>query len=186
MTVTMKQVESKRGGLRPGAGRPKGRGPHGEPTKPMRVPMSKVDSVIAIINSEITGGNETIALPLYSSYVQAGFPSPADDHMEAKIDLNQYLVKHPSATFLLKAAGESMIGAGIFPGDILVVDRSIEATDGKVIIAAVDGQLTVKRLSRAQGKVRLLPENDAFPEIEINDGTELNIFGVVTNVIHKL
>lgn len=179
----MTALINKRGGSRQGAGRPKGVGPYGEATKPMRIPISKIDQVIHLISGNDT---EQLSLPLYSSVVQAGFPSPADDHMEAKIDLNTYLVKHPSATFLLRASGDSMIGAGIFSGDILVVDRSLEATDGKIVIAAVDNQLTVKRLKKYKDKLLLLPENDKFPPIEIGDETELHIWGVVTNVIHSL
>ena len=103
-----------RGGARTGAGRPKGQGKFGEKTKPMRIPISKIDSVMNFIN------NSNISLPLYSSKVPAGFPSPADDHMEGKLDLNTHLVKHPTATFFVKASGDSMLGAGIHDGDILV------------------------------------------------------------------
>ena len=102
-----------RGGARTGAGRPKGQGKFGEKTKPMRIPISKIDSVMNFIN------NNNISLPLYSSKVPAGFPSPADDHMEGKLDLNTHLVKHPTATFFVKASGDSMLGAGIHDGDIL-------------------------------------------------------------------
>ena len=126
-----------RGGSRVGAGRPKGQGKFGEKTKPIRVPISKVDSIMNFIN------NNSLSLPLYSSKVPAGFPSPADDHMEGKLDLNTYLVKHPTATFFVKASGDSMVGAGIHDGDILVVDRSLEPRQGQVVIAAIDGQLTV-------------------------------------------
>ena len=96
-----------RGGARTGAGRPKGQGKFGEKTKPMRIPVSKIDNVINFIN------NSNISLPLYSSKVPAGFPSPADDHMEGKLDLNTHLIKHPTATFFVKASGESMLGAGL-------------------------------------------------------------------------
>ena len=94
-----------RGGVRAGAGRPKGQGKFGEKTKPMRIPISKIDSVMNFIN------NSNISLPLYSSKVPAGFPSPADDHMEGKLDLNTHLVKHPTATFFVKASGDSMLGS---------------------------------------------------------------------------
>ncbi|MDA0967688.1 MAG: hypothetical protein O2970_12155 [Proteobacteria bacterium] len=109
-----------RGGARKGAGRPKGHGKFGEKTIPMRIPESMVDDVLGFVH---TKGHK---LPLYASKVQAGFPSPADDFMERKLDLNAHLVKHPAATFFVRVSGDSMIEAGIHPDDILVVDRSIE------------------------------------------------------------
>ena len=169
-----------RGGVRAGAGRPKGQGKFGEKTKPMRIPISKIDSVMNFIN------NSNISLPLYSSKVPAGFPSPADDHMEGKLDLNTHLVKHPTATFFVKASGDSMLGAGIHDGDILVVDRSLEPRKGKVVIAAVDGQLTVKRLQKKGSKTFLVPENKKFRSIELNENNDVKIWGIVTNVIHKV
>lgn len=169
-----------RGGSRIGAGRPKGQGKFGEVTKPIRVPVSKIDSVMNFIN------NNTLSLPLYSSKVPAGFPSPADDHMEGKLDLNTHLVKHPTATFFVKASGDSMIGAGIHDGDILVVDRSLEPRQSRIVIAAVDGQLTVKRLKKKGKKIFLVPENKKFRPIELNENNDVKVWGVVTNVIHKV
>jgi len=125
-------------------------------------------------------------LSLYSSTVAAGFPSPADDHIESKLDLNDYLVKHPSATFFVRVTGNSMINAGIHNNDILIVDRSIEARHGKIIIATIDGQMTVKRLYQRSGKTILMPENKDFKPIEIIDFTDAMIWGVVTNVIHSV
>ena len=122
--------------------------------------------------------------PLFSSYVSAGFPSPADDYIEGKLDLNSYLIKHPSATFFVRVKGDSMIKAGIHNNDILIVDRSLEVTSGKIIIAAIEGQLTVKRLFRDKNKVILNSENDAFQPIEFVDGEEVVLWGVVTSVIH--
>ena len=169
-----------RGGSRIGDGRPKGQGKFGEVTKPIRVPVSKIDSVMNFIN------NNTLSLPLYSSKVPAGFPSPADDHMEGKLDLNTHLVKHPTATFFVKASGDSMIGAGIHDGDILVVDRSLEPRQSRIVIAAVDGQLTVKRLKKKGKKIFLVPENKKFRSIELNENNDVKVWGVVTNVIHKV
>ena len=169
-----------RGGARKGAGRPKGQGKYGELTKPVRIPKSMIDKVMGFIDSQ---GYE---LPLYSSAVQAGFPSPADDYVEARLDLNKHLVKHPTATFFVKATGESMIKAGIHPGDILVVDRSLTPVHGKIVIAALDGQLTVKRLHRSSKGTYLLPENDGFQPIKIEEESSLLIWGVVTNVIHSV
>ncbi|WP_133130353.1 LexA family protein [Legionella yabuuchiae] len=173
---------NKHGGVRPGAGRPKGQGKYGEPTKSMRVPISRVEEVLAFLDQE----SEAFALPLYGSTVRAGFPSPADDYIERKLDLNTHLIKHPAATFFVKAAGESMINAGIQSGDILVVDRSLEASHNKIVIAAIDGELTVKRLSRKAGKVRLVAENPEFEPIDITEEQELVIWGVVTHVIHQV
>ena len=169
-----------RGGARAGAGRPKGQGKYNEQTKPVRIPESMVNDVLAFVESS------GYQLPLYACAVQAGFPSPADDHMEGKLDLNKHLIKHPTATFFVKAAGESMIKAGIHPGDILVVDRSLEAKHGKIVIAAVDGELTVKRLHQNGKGMYLMPENDAFQPIKINEGSDMIIWGVVTNVLHEV
>lgn len=124
--------------------------------------------------------------PLYSNRVSAGFPSPADDHIEAKLDLNQYLVKHPSATFFVRVEGDSMINAGIHENDLLIVDRSLKPTHGKIIIAVINGELTVKRLSFDKNQILLLPENERYPNIRIDDTMEFNIWGVVTNVIHMV
>ena len=169
-----------RGGARPGAGRPKGIGPHGEATKPIRIPLSMVAEVVEYV------ANRGFRLPLYGAKVQAGFPSPADDFMEGKLDLNEYLIKRPAATFLVRATGDSMIGASIHEGDLLVVDRSIEPADGKIVIAAIDGQLTVKRLSIKKNKKWLMPENPNYPPIEIDAENGAFIWGVVTNVIHSV
>ncbi|MBA3239244.1 MAG: translesion error-prone DNA polymerase V autoproteolytic subunit [Parachlamydiaceae bacterium] len=130
--------------------------------------------------------NLKFRLPLFQSPVVAGFPSPAEDEIEKKLDLNEMLIKHPAATFFLKVSGSSMIKAGIHDRDILIVDRSIEPTHGKIVVAALNGELTVKRLQLDKGRVFLIAENDAFRPIEITEGAELHIWGVVTNVIHSL
>jgi len=169
-----------RGGSRSGAGRPKGSGHYKETTQAIRVPESIVSQIKRYAQ------HKGYQIPLYGSRVAAGFPSPADDYLEGTLDLNQHLINHPAATFFVRASGYSMINAGIYPGDILIVDRSIEAVHNKVVVVAVDNELTVKRLYRKQGCIRLLPENDDFPAIEIPDETCLHIWGVVTNVIHAL
>ena len=168
------------GGKREGAGRPKGRNIYGEATKPMRIPISRVLDVMEFLQQ----GNK-LELPLYSSRVSAGFPSPADDYLECKLDLNSHLIPHPAATFFVKASGDSMKNAGIHSGDLLVVDRSIEPNHGKIVIAAIDGELTVKRLSQKDGQVQLLPENPNYPPIDITAEQEMVILGVVTHVIHE-
>lgn len=132
--------------------------------------------------------DETTAIccPLFMSSVEAGFPSPAEDYIEGRLDLNKYLIKHPAATFFVRVSGNSMINAGIYPGDILIVDRSLEAADKKIVIAVVDGELTVKRLRHKGNLFFLAPENDAYLPITITEEMSFEIWGVVTNVIHKV
>ena len=127
-----------------------------------------------------------LPLPLFNGKVAAGFPSPADDYVEKSLDLNELLVKKPAATFFVRAQGESMLGAGIHPNDILVVDRSIEPVPGKIVICALNGELTVKRLERGNGQWQLKAENPAYADIIIHEELELVIWGVVTNVIHPV
>lgn len=124
--------------------------------------------------------------PLFLVPVSAGFPSPADDYIENSLDLNKHLIKHPAATFFVRVKGDSMIDAGIHSGDILIVDRSFDATDKKVVIAVVDGEFTVKRVRIIDKKIYLLPENSDFSSTEIIESMDFTIWGVVTNVIHAL
>lgn len=171
-----------KGGKRAGAGRPLGQGKFGlEQTKQIRVPSSKISEIHAFLLNE----NSMNSLPLYSSKVQAGFPSPADDYIERYLDLNSEFIKHPFATFLLRATGDSMIEAGIFSNDILVVDRSLEPVDGKIVIAALNGELTVKRLSCQKGRVQLLAANPNYTPIDITEEQDIVIWGVVTLVLHE-
>jgi len=123
--------------------------------------------------------------PLMSDAVAAGFPSPAEQYVEGPLDLNELLVHRPAATFFVRAIGDSMVGAGIRPGDVLVVDRSLEATDRAIVIAAVNGELTVKFLRRDQRGVRLEAANPAYRPIFLQDDMDTRIFGVVTAVIHQ-
>lgn len=128
-----------------------------------------------------------ISLPIFGVKVAAGFPSPADDYIEKSLDLNELLIQKPAATFFLRAQGESMLGAGIHPNDILVVDKSADAIDGKVVIATLNGEFTVKRLLKnTDGTWCLKAENPAFPDILLHEDLELVIWGVVTTVIHNL
>ena len=115
-----------RGGKRPNAGRPKGSNVFGESTKVVRIPLSRVDEVKALLLNPAT------RIPLFASKVPAGFPSPLDDYIESHLDLNEYLIKHSAATFMVGAIGDSMTGAGIFSGDILVVDRSLPPETGRI------------------------------------------------------
>jgi DNA polymerase V len=197
----MNDFPSSHGGRRRGAGRKPKSGIPGDSTVTMRVPVGDKAAVIDFLQARwrlrdgtsLPNGGMSPAtdpakfyLPMFSNRIPAGFPSPADDHVEDRIDLNEMLVRNPPATFFVRVKGNSMMGAGIFDGDTLVVDRSIEAQSGSVVVAVVDGELTVKRLSIKRGKVRLLPENPEFSPIEFRDGQELVVWGVVTNVIHPV
>ena len=141
--------------------------------------MSKVDKIYTPELSKLD-------LPVFIARITAGFPSPAADYEEGKLDLNDYLIKNPPATFIVRVAGDSMTGAGIHEGDLLIVDRSIEPKHNHVVIAIVDGQLTVKRLKIKRGKFSLEPENDNYPVQNITKGMEFEVWGIVTNVIHPL
>lgn len=123
--------------------------------------------------------------PLMESTVAAGFPSPAEQYAETPLDLNELLVRNPPATYFVRAAGDSMVGAGIRSGDILVVDRSLDAADGSIVIANVDGEFTVKYLRTADGQITLEPANRRYRPIRFTEGMELRLFGVVTAVIHR-
>jgi len=192
----------KHGGARSGAGRKKGSSVYGETTKAIRVPESMVSEVKVMLNqrkqwfeqftadaSSISfplSSPSTVAIPLFSGKVAAGFPSPADDYIEKTLDLNDLLVQKPAATFFVRAEGESMLGAGIHPNDILVVDRSIDPVVGKIVICALNGELTVKRLNSIGDEIVLGAENPAYADIIVAKDIDLIIWGVVTNVIHPV
>ncbi|HED3066278.1 translesion error-prone DNA polymerase V autoproteolytic subunit [Kluyvera ascorbata] len=129
-----------------------------------------------------TGLGQIAALPLFSDRVPCGFPSPAQDYVEQRIDLNKLVIRHPSATYFVRAAGDSMNGAGIGSGDLLVVDSAKTAHHGDIVIAAVDGEFTVKRL-QMHPTVMLVPENSAYSPILVGGEESLDIFGVVTHVL---
>jgi len=188
------------GGARTGAGRPKGSGKYKEPTKAIRVPEGSISYIkdflqqypdvtpITELSSSDAAQEDNIVkleIPLFSSTVAAGFPSPAEDHIEDTLDLNDYMVQRPDSTFMLRVEGESMKNAGILPNDILIVDRSIKAIHNKIVIAAIDGELTVKRLFHRGGLIKLLPENPAYPEIEVESESDLIIWGVVVGSFRR-
>jgi DNA polymerase V len=127
-----------------------------------------------------------IKLPLFIAKISAGFPSPAEDYIDRTLDLNEHLIKHPAATFFVRVEGSSMINAGIHTGDILIVDRALEPSDGKIIIAVINGEMTVKRIKKKSEKLFLMPENDEFKPFEITESSEFQVWGVVTNVIHRV
>lgn len=124
-------------------------------------------------------------IPLFLDTVPAGFPSPAQDYIDRALDLNELCIKHPAATFFVRVDGDSMEEAGIFDGDILVVDRALEPDHNDIVIAAVLGELTVKQLE-LRPAVRLVPRNARYSPIVIPEGADLDVFGVVTNVIRSL
>jgi DNA polymerase V len=174
------------GGPRPGAGRP-----NREPTKVVRLPVRLASAVQALVAAP-TGARvpcpdaARLTLPMFGHKVRAGFPSPADDYVEAFLDLNEHLIEHKDATFFVQATGDSMTGAGIQEGNLLVVDRALEARHGDIVIAVIDGELTVKRLEKRRGKIRLVAENPDYAAIEFKEGQELTIWGIVTSVIQRI
>ena len=124
-------------------------------------------------------------LDLFLSPVPAGFPSPASDYIDKSIDLNEILIKNKIATFLVRALGDSMVDAGIFSGDILIVDKSITPSNKNIVVAILNGEFTVKRFIRDSNKIFLQPENKKYRNIEISNEDDFKIWGVVTFVIHN-
>ena len=186
------------GGERPGAGRK----PNSEPTVTIRVPVSRKETIVALVQRMKATPRARIpswlsilplaeytppqTLPRMSHSVRAGFPSPADDYVEKRIDLNEELIQHREATFFLRVRGHSMVGAGIDDGDELIVDRAIKPVHGRIVVAAVDGELTVKRFYQRDGLVKLVAESPGHPDIEFKDGQEMVIWGVVTKIIKSV
>jgi DNA polymerase V len=193
----MENSNSKRGGLRPGAGRKPG-----EPTTLLRVPVSQTepirdflamqqqkrqkmaqDNVAEIV--EFAQDMAPLSLPLYTTKVAAGFPSPADDHVEKRMNPNEYLVENDTATFFVRVKGDSMIDAGIFEDDVLVIDRTRVPQVGDIVLAMLDGEFTVKTLGKGKECVRLLPANKLYPVIEVGKEQSFEIWGVVTGSMRK-
>ena len=129
---------------------------------------------------------QRLPIPLAGERVAAGFPSPADDYVEVGIDLNEQLIRHPSSTFFLRVSGDSMIGAGIHHGDLLVVDRSLDPRPGRIVVAVLDGAFTLKRLMRDQHGLHLEAANPAYPALPLHHCTDVQIWGVAVHVIHPL
>jgi DNA polymerase V len=121
---------------------------------------------------------------MFRAHVPAGFPSPADDHIEGKLDLNEHLVRRPAATFFARASGESMRGVGIFDGDLLIIDRSVTPKPDDIVIAILQGDLTVKRLKKVAGQWHLAAENKEYPTLPVGEG-DCEIWGVVTHSIRR-
>lgn len=191
------------GGFRLGAGR---KCSYGEQTKPVRIPESQVSAVLKYLELyrqrkaqcdvsnkvlledvlPIAFESPKVTIPFMSSSISAGFPSPADDYVEHGIDLNEHLILHREATYILRVSGWSMVNAGIYDGDEIIVDRALDPKDNHVVVAVLDNQLTVKRLRKAGKSIRLVAENPEFPDILIGSDQELLIWGVVTRVLHKV
>jgi DNA polymerase V len=129
--------------------------------------------------------NTSLDIPLYTSSVSAGFPSPADDYWEISLDLNRYLVKHPAATFFVRAKGDSMINSGIFDGDLLIVDKSLEPKNNDTVVCIINGEFTVKKLNRRDGEILLIPQNSNYRTIKITEEMDFQVWGVVTYTIHQ-
>ncbi|MEI6806523.1 MAG: translesion error-prone DNA polymerase V autoproteolytic subunit [Myxococcaceae bacterium] len=127
-----------------------------------------------------------LELPLFSTRIAAGFPSPADDFLDKTLDLNEHLIHHPASTFFIRVVGDSMINVGIFEGDLLIVDKSLEAKNGSIVVAIIQGEFTVKKLVLKGDKIFLVPENPNHQSVEIRDAMHFEVWGVVTNVIHSL
>ncbi len=190
--------QSNWGGQRAGAGRKRA----AEPTVTVRVPASSKEAIVkwvrqVKVSSSARLPSWLVSLPLVeqpvpqliprmSHLVRAGFPSPADDYVEKRIDLNEELIQHREATFFLRVRGHSMTEAGIDDGDKLIVDRAITPEHNRIVVAAVDGELTVKRFYQRNGVVKLLAENPQYPDIEFKHGQEMMIWGVVTRIIKSV
>jgi DNA polymerase V len=183
-------AQKQHGGRRAGAGRTAG-----PPTKVVRLPVPiadlarnlaavrKSDDVAAFLEVE---SRTTQHVPMMAWAAACGFPSPAEDYVDRPLDFNELLIEHPAATFAIRIEGDSMTGAGIFPGDIAVVDRAREPVNGSIVLALLDGAFTVKRYRTKDGAVWLQAENPAFPNIAIGDAQALEVWGVITRSIRML
>jgi DNA polymerase V len=145
--------------------------------KPLQLHQSKVIEFF----SPLTGTE--LELPFINEGISAGFPSPALDFVDATIDLNKHIIKHPSATFYGRVKGESLKNVGINDGDILVIDRSIAPVSGKIAVCFIDGEFTAKRIQKTKDELWLVPENEHYPSIKVEEGNNLIIWGVITHVI---
>ena len=124
-------------------------------------------------------------IPMFTDSVQAGFPSPAEDYMDLDLNLQDHLIENPSATFCVRAVGESMKDAGIQSGDIMLVDKSLTPKNRSIVLAVIDGEFTIKRVNVSDKELYLMPENESFPPIKITEEMDFQVWGVVTYIIHK-
>jgi DNA polymerase V len=198
----MSEQTKTHGGRRLGAGRKPGSGIFGEPTSVMRVPVSQIGEVRNFLNArrqplrqsalanvaeigQLQRSAHTTALPLYGSKVAAGYPASVDDHVERRLDPSEYLVQDATTTFFVRVKGDSMIDAGIFEDDVLVVDRSCQAQVGDIVLALLDGEFTVKTLGRTAHGMRLIPANSNYPVIDIGVEQSFEVWGVITGSMRK-
>ena len=191
----MSQIKHTHGGLRVGAGRKKDTGPYAESTKVVRIPHSRVKAVKNFLLHQMTSNIESFIMPaeqarvnpitLFSHKVPAGFPSPADDHAEKRLDLNEYLIDQSESTFFVRIKGDSMIDAGILDNDIVIVDRSKSAAINDIVLASIDGEFTVKVLAKNSEGPYLMPANKEYKPIHIKSDSEFEIWGVVTGSVRK-
>ena len=191
----MSQIIHTHGGLRVGAGRKKDTGPYAESTKVVRIPHSRVKAVKNFLLHQMTSNVESFIMPaeqarvnpitLFSHKVPAGFPSPADDHAEKRLDLNEYLIDQSESTFFVRIKGDSMIDAGILDNDIVIVDRSKSAAINDIVLASIDGEFTVKVLAKNSEGPYLMPANKEYKPIHIKSDSEFEIWGVVTGCVRK-
>ena len=151
--------------------------------KPPALPIKSDGSISDIW---LVDDSQSVELPYYDTKVQAGFPSPAEDHLEQRLDLNTLVIDNPSATFFVRVAGESMRGIGITDGDILGVDRSIENWENRIGVAVIDSEFTIKRFTKRNGTVVLEAENPDFPPIKITEEMDFSVWGVVCWTLKKL
>jgi DNA polymerase V len=128
---------------------------------------------------------DKVEIPFYSYFISAGFPSPADDYLEDKIDLGKYLIQNPTSTFMMRVKGDSMVDANIHEGDILVIDKSLKASDGMPVVCFLDGEFTVKTFKRINDRAFLMPANPVYKPIQLTEGMNMQIWGVVVWILHK-
>ncbi|MDA9222018.1 translesion error-prone DNA polymerase V autoproteolytic subunit [Methylophilaceae bacterium] len=192
----MNSKKNQRGGVRKGAGRKKDSGLYAEATKVVRIPISRISEVknfllntkktnFSIIDFIQPSIQKPIPITLFSHKVPAGFPSPADDHAESRLDLNEYLINQAESTFFVRIKGDSMVDAGILDNDIVIVDRSKSAAINDIVLASIDGEFTVKVLTKNNKGPYLMPANKEFKPIYIEEGSQFEIWGVVTGSVRK-
>jgi DNA polymerase V len=183
-------AQTRHGGRRAGAGRHTG-----PPTKVVRLPLAVAELARRLAASERAGdvaavynveGTSALRVPMMSWSAACGFPSPAEDYVDRPLDFNELLIEHPAATFAIRIEGESMTGAGIFPGDIAVVDRARAPVNGSIILALLDGAFTVKRYRIKGEAVWLQAENPDFPDMPLSDVSSFEVWGVITRSIRML
>lgn len=198
----MEDKPGNHGGRRSGAGRKPHGGLYGEQTTVMRVPQSQAGAIrdfLTALNrkrqqdaqdnvaelAELMRHDSEARLPLYTSKVAAGFPASADDHVDKRLNPSDYLVDNDSSTFFVRVKGDSMIDAGIFEDDVLVIDRSRVPQIGDIVLAVLDGEFTVKTLGKSKQCARLIPANRHYPVIEVKEGQAFEVWGVVTGSMRK-